>query len=70
MRDGWGDSLSTRELFEMRDCHPTPPLISFASTLPLQGRVTMDLIRRRAAERIEKTTQVLNRTIGGGVAIG
>ena len=23
-----------------------------------------------AAERIEKTTQVLNRTIGGGVAIG
>jgi hypothetical protein len=25
--------------FETRDCHPTPPLISFASTLPLQGRV-------------------------------
>jgi cell division protein ZapA len=23
-----------------------------------------------AAERIEKTTQVLNRTVGGGVAIG
>jgi cell division protein ZapA len=23
-----------------------------------------------AADRIEKTTQVLNRTIGGGVAIG
>jgi cell division protein ZapA len=23
-----------------------------------------------AAERIEKTTQVLNRTIGGGIAIG
>jgi hypothetical protein len=36
---GWGD-LSTRALFETRDCHPTPPLISFASTLPLQGRVT------------------------------
>ena len=35
---GWGD-LSTRELFARRDCHPTPPLISFASTLPLQGRV-------------------------------
>src|SRR5260370_34886756 len=35
---GWGD-LSTRALFEGRDCHPTPPLISFASTLPLQGRV-------------------------------
>src|ERR1700675_2667300 len=35
---GWGD-LSTRALFETRDCHPTPPLISFASTLPLQGRV-------------------------------
>jgi hypothetical protein len=35
---GWGD-LSTRTLFAMRDRHPTPPLISFASTLPLQGRV-------------------------------
>ena len=23
-----------------------------------------------AAERIEKTTQVLNRTVGGGIAIG
>ncbi len=28
---GWGD-LSTRAAFEGRDCHPTPPLISFAST--------------------------------------
>ena len=28
---GWGD-LSTRALFEGKDCHPTPPLISFAST--------------------------------------
>jgi hypothetical protein len=36
---GWGD-LSTRALFEGRNFHPTPPLISFASTLPLQGRVT------------------------------
>ena len=36
---GWGDGLSTRTPFETRDCHPTPPLISFASTLPLQGRV-------------------------------
>ena len=35
---GWGD-LSTRAPFERRDRHPTPPLISFASTLPLQGRV-------------------------------
>jgi hypothetical protein len=35
---GWGD-FSTRAPFETRDCHPTPPLISFASTLPLQGRV-------------------------------
>src|SRR5690348_5710657 len=35
---GWGDP-STRTPFEWRDCHPTPPLISFASTLPLQGRV-------------------------------
>src|SRR5258708_36304569 len=33
---GWGD-LSTRALFEGKDCHPTPPLISFASTLPLQA---------------------------------
>src|SRR5450631_1562226 len=36
---GWGEGLSTRALFEGRDRHPTPPLISFASTLPLQGRV-------------------------------
>src|SRR5450631_1537082 len=36
---GWGESLSTRAPFKARDCHPTPPLISFASTLPLQGRV-------------------------------
>ena len=35
---GWGD-LSTRAPFETIDFHPTPPLISFASTLPLQGRV-------------------------------
>jgi len=37
-RSGWGDGLPTRALFEGRDGHPTPPLISFASTLPLQGR--------------------------------
>jgi hypothetical protein len=36
---GWGDGPSTRAPFAGRDCHPTPPLISFASTLPLQGRV-------------------------------
>src|SRR5450432_629346 len=36
---GWGDGLSTPAPLETRDCHPTPPLISFASTLPLQGRV-------------------------------
>ena len=35
---GWGD-LSTRAPFETIDFPPTPPLISFASTLPLQGRV-------------------------------
>src|SRR5579872_3683496 len=35
---GWGD-LSVGTAFEWRDCHPTPPLISFAATLPLQGRV-------------------------------
>jgi hypothetical protein len=38
---GWGD-LSTRVLFEVRDFHPTPPLISFASTLPLQGRISIE----------------------------
>jgi hypothetical protein len=38
-RSGWSDGLSTRAPFERRGCHPTPPLISFASTLPLQGRV-------------------------------
>ncbi len=35
---GWGDR-STRRMFETRDCHPTPPLISFAATLPARGRV-------------------------------
>ena len=39
---GWGDSLSTRALFETRDFHPTPPLLSVASTLPLQGRVSIE----------------------------
>src|SRR5258708_38608336 len=33
---GRGD-LSTRALFERRDCHPAPPLISFASTPPGEG---------------------------------
>jgi SAM domain (Sterile alpha motif) len=33
---GWGD-LSTWAPFETTDCHPTPPLISFASTLPSPG---------------------------------
>jgi hypothetical protein len=27
---------------ETRDRHPTPPLIAFASTLPLEGRVRKD----------------------------
>jgi hypothetical protein len=36
---GWGDGVSVRAPFKERDRHPTPPLISFASTLPLQGRV-------------------------------
>src|SRR5258708_16580042 len=35
---GWGDGPSTRAPPERTDRHPTPPLISFASTLPL-GRV-------------------------------
>jgi hypothetical protein len=35
---GWGD-LSTRAPINGRYCHPTPPLISLASTLPLQGRI-------------------------------
>src|SRR5712675_320156 len=29
---GWGDSLSTRTLFETRDRHPTPSRIRFAHT--------------------------------------
>jgi hypothetical protein len=33
------DDLSTWALLEWRDLHPTPPLLSVASTLPLQGRV-------------------------------
>ena len=43
---GWGD-LSTRVLFERRDLHPTPPRISFAATLPLQGRVNTTVNRSR-----------------------
>jgi hypothetical protein len=39
---GWGD-LSTRAPFETMDCHPTPPLISFAATLLSQGRVSRQL---------------------------
>jgi hypothetical protein len=46
---GWGD-LSTRAPFARRNCHPTPPLISFASTLPLQGRVSK---RDRANSRLK-----------------
>jgi hypothetical protein len=48
---GWGD-LSTRTPFEARDCHPTPPLISFASTLPLQGRVKKRRDRPRNSDSI------------------
>ena len=33
---------------ERRDCHPTPPLISFAATLPLQGRVALLLLSQLA----------------------
>src|SRR3984893_7516290 len=47
---GWGD-LSTRALFVTRDCHPTPPLISFASTLPLQGRVSLHAAAGTTRER-------------------
>ena len=35
--------------------------------------ITVEIIRaalNAAAERIEKSTQVLNRTVGGGIAIG
>jgi hypothetical protein len=49
-RRGWGDSLSTWALYETRDLHPTPPLISFASTLPLQGRVREDAYSSPAAK--------------------
>jgi len=46
---GWGESLSTRGLIGRKDCHPTPPLISFATTLPLQGRVKEDGLPRRGS---------------------
>ena len=55
---GWGDGLSTRALFEARDCHPTPPLISFASTLPLQGRVKEQRIVRAIPDSIFKQPAV------------
>jgi len=45
---GWGDSLSTRALFEARDCHPTPPRVTRASTLPLQGRVSKPSLNRHS----------------------
>jgi len=50
---GWGN-LSTQAPFERRDRHPTPPLIPFASTLPLQGRV-----RRASARNLHKNPQIL-----------
>src|SRR5260370_41314694 len=42
---GWGD-LSTRAPFEGRDFHPAPPLISCASTLPLQTSACTHLENR------------------------
>jgi hypothetical protein len=44
---GWGDSASTCTLIERMDFHPTPPLISFASTLPLQGGIIYLTYRNR-----------------------
>ena len=40
------------------------------STAPAQTQTAVANALNAAAERIERTTQVLNRTIGGGVAIG
>jgi hypothetical protein len=51
---GWGD-LSSRAPFDGRDCHPTPPLISFASTLPLQGRVKK---RRKSGFDFQRAQEV------------
>ena len=34
---GWGGSLSISTAYELSD-HPTPTLVSLASTLSLQGR--------------------------------
>ena len=52
---GWGD-LSTRAPFGRRDCHPTPPLISFAST---QERASV------SAPRSGYRTQKFNALNGG-----
>jgi len=41
---GWGDSLSPWTPIDPRDYHPTPSLISFAPTLPLQGRVKKTVV--------------------------
>src|SRR5260221_10593224 len=55
---------------ETRDCHPTPPLISFASTLPLQGRVWVQRPvivqhRRQLMQLLVAKTLRLDRLRGG-----
>src|SRR6202171_5398901 len=65
---GWGDGPSTRAPFEGRDCHPTPPLISFASTLPLQAGLS------HVQEHIDEEAVVPGSTFElasqGGLCIG
>ena len=52
----------------------TSPVKQFMRTAAVdRARLTQTAVANAlnaAAERIEKTTQVLNRTIGGGIAIG
>jgi cell division protein ZapA len=52
------------ELGELRDVRATAADRAKATQIAVANALNS------AAERIEKTTQVLNRTIGGGVAIG
>jgi cell division protein ZapA len=53
--------------------HEVDTLRDVRSTATERARVTQVAVANAlnaAADRIEKTTQVLNRTVGGGVAIG
>ena len=53
-----------QELGALRDVRVVAPIAPRATQTAVANALNA------AADRIEKTTQVLNRTIGGGVAIG